>query len=643
MNPARSTAARIVAWTISVFAIHALQRVLVLGRVDAFGHDLVGKFHWYIFHALCFDARWIAIGALPFLAHALFWERRAPRWAAAALWASVVGHAVLLTATVADHELQRFLGTHLTPSVFETYGNASSLREIPGFFASDKSVPFLSLFLFLGAPFLAIGLWKLGERRGWVVDRARGWFAGFVLFAAIGWVFTDVIWPGSNRARKLAPVVEVWWDALHSVEAAALPDSIYFAASRDWSRSWLSEAGSDTLWRFPDSTRPFWRVPVGDTVATDSIRHNVVLILIETGRALETGVLRPWGATAGATPFLDSVARTGWLWTRHACPSMPTVRALMSIHLGVWDHPDRNVASSFPSLVQRSLPNILRDHGRAARFFSAADPAWDNQSPWLGRWYDAYDYSSGRERDGDMFAHASRWMRDSLGTKGFFVGLMTKSNHYPFDQIGAWTRESDLRMRLRLSYRYTDSCIGAFVASLRNEPWFERTVFVVTGDHGFPLGEHGPGNMGHGLFAESVWLPLVAWGGHPALAAPRAISTPSSHLDLGPTLLRLAGVRAANHFAGHDLLDPARSDSALVVLSHGEEVAATRGVWRAHGLLPEHIVREKGPQLFRLDVDPREERDSATGREALQAGLVAEARGRIRLLVDVLRRNTLAP
>ena len=195
----------------------------MLGRVDAFGHDLVGKFHWYIFHALCFDARWLAIGALPFLAHARFWERRAPRWAAVALWTSVSLHAALLMATVSDHELQRFLGTHLTPSVFETYGNASSLREIPNFFASDKSLPFLPLVLFLGVPFLAVGLWKLMERRGWVVERAKAWFVGFCLFAAAGWVFTDAIWPGWNRAKKLAPVVQVWWEALRSVEAAALP------------------------------------------------------------------------------------------------------------------------------------------------------------------------------------------------------------------------------------------------------------------------------------------------------------------------------------------------------------------------------------------------------------------------------------
>jgi arylsulfatase A-like enzyme len=616
----------------------------VLARQDAFGHDFVGKFHWYIFHALCFDAKWLAIGALPFLAHSLFWERRAPRWATMALWSLVAIHCALLMATVADHELQRFLGSHLTPSVFETYGNASSLREIPNFFANDKSVPFLPLVLFLGVPFLAVGLWKLLERRGWIVSRARAWFVGFGLFAVAGWIYTDLAWPGGNRARKLAPVVQVWWEASRSANAAALPDSTYFAASRRWSRSWMAEAGSDTLWRFPDSSRPFWKVPAGDTGVTDSVKHNVVLVVIETGRALEMGALGDHGATADATPFLDSVARTGWLWTRHACPSMPTVRALTSIHLGIWDHPDRNIVSSFPGLGNRSLPNILRDHGWEARFFSAADPAWDNESPWLGRWYDGYDYSSSRERDGDMFAHASRWIRDSLGSgKPFFVTLMTKSNHYPFDQFRAWTREPDLRKRLLLSYRYTDSCIGAFVGSLRGQPWFARTTFVVTGDHGFPLGEHGPGNMGHGLFAESVWLPLVAWGGSPALAVPRIVSIPSSHLDLGPTILHLAGVRAANHFAGHDLLDPSRSDSALVVLSHYDEIAGTRGAWRSHGALADGLTRDKGPQLFRLDVDPREESDSARGRGALQAGLVSEARDRIRLLVEALRRNALVP
>jgi len=644
LTPKTSSAARIVAWTISVWLVHAALRVLVLARHDAFGHDFVGKFHWYFFHALCFDASWIAIGTLPFLAHALYWKRRAPRWAGVALWALVVVHSVLLMATVADHELQRFLGSHLTPSVLETYGNRSSLREIPNFFANDKSVPFLPLILFLTAPLSAIGLWKLIENRGWVDSRPRAWFVGFCLFAGAGWIYTEIAWPGWNRARKLAPVVQVWWEAVRSVNAAAMPDSEFVVAGHDWSRSWMNEAGSDTLWRFPDPSRPFWRVPVGDTGQTDSVKHNVVLIVIETGRALEMGALRDWGATSDATPFLDSVAGSGWLWTRHVCPSMPTVRALTSIHLGVWDHPDRAIVSSFPGLRNRSLPNILRDRGWDTRFFSAADPAWDNESPWLGRWYDGYDYSSSREYDADMFDHASRWIRDSLGrSKPFFVTLMTKSNHYPFDQMGAWTKEPDLHKRLRISYRYTDSCIGSFVKSLRGQPWFARTTFVVTGDHGFPMGEHGPGNMGHGLFTESVWLPLLAWGGNPKLAVPRVVSIPSSHLDLAPTILHIAGVRAANHFAGHDLMDPARSDSALVALSHFDEIAGTRGVWRSHGLLRTCMAREKGPQLFRLDLDPREENDSAKGREALQSGLVSEARDRIRLLVEVLRRDALVP
>lgn len=631
------------AWTVSVLAVHFVLRLLVLSRVDAFGHPFVGKLHWYLFHAWCFDAKWIVLGTIPFLAHAWFWEKRSARWAAAALWALVAAHSVLLLATVADHELQRFLGSHLTPSVLETYGNASALKELPAFYASDKSIPFLPIVLFIGAPFAAFGIWRFLERHRVVVDRPWRWSLGLALFAFVGWIYTDLAWGGFNRARKLAPVVEVWWRALRSSDDHGLPDSIYQNLSKDWAVSWRREAGSDTSWSFPDPARPFWRVPTGDRgLIQGSGRPNIVLIVVESMRALDIGVLTPWGATASSTPFVDSVSRTGRLWTRHTCPSMPTVRALMSIHLGVWDHPDRNIATSFPGLTHKSLPNILSDHGWTTRFFTSADPAWDNETPWLGRWYQGFDYSSSRERDADMFAHASRWMHDSLRQGSpFFVTFMTKSNHYPFDQNRAWTRESDLRKRLGISMRYTDSCIGAFVKSLRDRPWFSNTIFVVTGDHGFPLGEHGPGNMGHGLYTESVWLPLVAWGAHPDLSA-GVSDIPSSHLDIAPTLLRLAGVRAPNHFAGHDLLDPSRSDSVLVVQSHYDEIAGTRGVWKAHGTLA-GTPREKGPQMFRLDLDPREERDSAAGHEALRDSLVSQARARALLLTETLRRNALQP
>lgn len=626
------------AWTVAVWTVQVVLRVAVLARPDGLGNPFVGKFHWYFFHAICFDARWTALFMAPVLAHAWFWRSRAPRWAAAGLWAGVAFQSAVLLLTVSDHELQRFMGARITPSFAFTYDNAASLREVWRFLMDDRGVLGLSFVLFAACVPAAFCSWRFLAPL--VAKHPAKWMAGIALFIALGEIYTEVVWPGGFRDRKLSPIPKLWIAAWREESDELLADDQFRAFSRQWSRTWLAEAGSDTSWTFPDSASPFWRVPKGvDSSAPSGARRNVVLVVIETGRALNCGFLRPYGAERDATPFLDSVASVGRVWARHSVASLPTVRSLMSIHLGVPDHPSRTIATSYLGLRQRSLANILRDRGWRTRFFSAADPAWDNETPWLEKWYDAYDYSSSRERDGDMFDHASRWMRDSLGRSPFLMVLMTKSNHYPFDQIPSWRSESDLQKRHVRSLRYTDSCLGVFVKSLRRQAWFSNTVFVVTGDHGFPLGEHGPGNIGTGLYDESIWVPLVAWG--PGLT-PGTSLFPSSHLDIAPTVLHLSGVRAANHFAGHDLLSDSPAARRVVWTTHGEELTVFDGHWRAHGALG-RVPRGDGNQLFRLDSDPREVSDSAAGRQAILDALLEEGRWRTRLEVDVLRRNALCP
>ena len=628
-------------WTISVWFVQVLLRFALLARPDGLGHPFVGKFHWYFWHALSFDSRWTLLLMLPVIAHAWFWERRAPRWARAGLAAGVAFQGALLLMTVSDNELQRFMGARLTPGVFSTYVNAASLWEVRNFLLDDRGGRGVGALLFLGCVPLALLAWRSVSPR--LERHPLRWTVPFLGFVAAGLVFTEVAWGGGFREQKLAPVAKVWFLSWQETTDENLSDAEFRRLSGKWQSTWRREAGSDTAWTFPDPALPFWKVPVGgDTLAPDTARRNVVLFVVETGRGLNCGFLRPWGAVRDATPFLDSVAAGGRVWARHICPSLPTVRALMSLHLGIPDHPSRNIATSYTGLAQRSFPTILRDHGWRTRFISAADPAWDTETPWLSRWYDSWDYSPARERDGDMFAHASRWMRDSLrADRPFLVVFMTKSNHYPFDQDPSWTSERDLQKRHERSLRYTDSCIGAFVRSVSREPWFGRTVFLATGDHGFPLGEHGPGNLGFGLYDESTWVPLVAWGAHPALK-PGVSLLPSSHLDVAPTILHLAGVRSANQFAGHDLLSDSVSRGRVVWGSHWGELLAENGKWRAHGTIGD-ARREKGAQMFRTDIDPLELSDSLAGRGAIRDSLLAEATWRVRLEVDALRRNQVAP
>lgn len=649
--PERPLLARALAWTFSVWIVHALLRLVVLVRPDAFGLPFVGKPEWYLFHAWCFDARWIAWSSLPFVLHVAFWERRARWWAHVGHAAFGVFHGLLLVATVADHEMQRFMGAHLTPTLLDTYGNTASLAPLLTFLADDRGGRYLPLVLLFGAPLAAFWI-AVGLRRlPWFSDRPRwGRFAlAAGLFVAAGWIFTEIAWSGRNRARKLAPVVAVWWESWREGREADLPQDEFRQLVAGYRAAWLAEAGSDTAWNFPDPALPYWKVPRGgESVAPPESAWNVVLVVLESHRALNAGFLKPWGAARDATPFLDSVAPHAEVWTDFHVTALPTVRALTSIHLGVPNHPDRNIVTDYPGLRNRAFSALLGERGWTTRFFSAADPAWDNQTPWLRQWYQGWDYDRFRETDGRMFAHAAAWMRANLEVgKPFLVTLMTKSNHYPFNLPPDADEPSpgdDLQERMAATMRYTERHLRAFVDSLRAQPWYSRTVFVVTADHGFPLGEHGCSNMGCGLFDESTRVPLVIWGSHPALRAGRTHTGIASQVDLAPTLLALAGVRAANHFVGTDLL---RADSATAPRSrsanHYQELLVRTDSVAVHGTIDSQARREWGNQAFHRLSDPRQERDlwktdSVRFEEALD-----RARRENTLLEAVLRRDALAP
>src|SRR5688572_21717569 len=101
-----------------------------------------------------------------------------------------------------------------------------------------------------------------------------------------------------------------------------------------------------------------------------------------------------------------------------------------------------------------------------------------------------------------MFADMSAWMRANLSEqRPFLVTAMTKTNHYPFNEAETLRRppkDAPLDEKMRVTMRYTDSCVKQLMQSVSSEPWYPRTLFALLGDHGFPLGEHGSSNIGYG-------------------------------------------------------------------------------------------------------------------------------------------------
>jgi arylsulfatase A-like enzyme len=209
------------------------------------------------------------------------------------------------------------------------------------------------------------------------------------------------------------------------------------------------------------------------------------------------------------------------------------------------------------------------------------------------------------------------------------VTIASSTNHYPFRSPEPQFERAvgdQWSQLIHNTMRYTDDVLREFIESLEREPWYERTLVVITGDHGFNLGEHGPAGQANG-WRESVWVPLVIHGPHARL--PRGgHDQPASLLDIAPTLLDLLGIRAPNPWMGSSLLT--RRMSASFVLSRETSILGESGrfsmvVDPANGKA----------RLYDAIADPLQRNDISDAHPEAAASLKRQAEDE-RLLVDYL-------
>lgn len=100
---------------------------------------------------------------------------------------------------------------------------------------------------------------------------------------------------------------------------------------------------------------------------------------------------------------------------------------------------------------------------------------------------------------------------------------------------------------------YADEAVGRLVDKLRSLNVFDRTLIVVTSDHGEGLMDHGRVDHGFNLYQELLHVPLILRlpGGQ---AAGSSVSVPCRLIDVMPTVLDALGLPAPHEAQGRSLL-----------------------------------------------------------------------------------------
>jgi len=175
----------------------------------------------------------------------------------------------------------------------------------------------------------------------------------------------------------------------------------------------------------------------------------------------------------------------------------------------------------------------------------------------------------------------------------------------------------------------TDGSMGALFEGLRGRGLFDRTLIVLTADHGEEFYEHGGWGHGYSLFEEVLRVPLL-------LSCPDAIGRPGArlthavrHIDVLPTVLDVCGLSVPEGLDGTSLIpivsgeeppDPPRPVMSEVY--HGGHFARSL-IEGTEKVIFSQRGWEKSVLLFDLASDPGEMNDLAVGDPASADELLA--------------------
>jgi arylsulfatase A-like enzyme/Flp pilus assembly protein TadD len=345
---------------------------------------------------------------------------------------------------------------------------------------------------------------------------------------------------------------------------------------------------------------------------------NVVVITLDTTRADRLGC---YGFRPAETPHIDALADEGVLF-EHATATVPlTFPSHSSIFTGLVPphHGVRDNGGFFLDDRSVTLAERLEHAGWTTGAFIGA---WVLESRWgLAQGFDEYSdrfqlskykvvsLGTVQKRGDEVMDDALRWM-EGAREKKFFAWVHLYDPHAPYDPPEPFASRFARQPYLG-EIAYTDQVVGRLTAWLRERGLMERTVIVLTADHGESLGDHGENAHAYFIYGATTHVPLIVrtpWGRHGRSAAQ------VSSVDIMPTVLDLVGLPPQPGIDGRSLaravLDPAAK------LGH---VAYSESYFPRYHFGWQHLrslrdgryayIDAPEPELYDLAADPGESRN----------------------------------
>jgi arylsulfatase A-like enzyme len=317
---------------------------------------------------------------------------------------------------------------------------------------------------------------------------------------------------------------------------------------------------------------------------------NVMILTIDD---LRTDVIGSYGSRYNLTDNIDRFTGQSFLFRNNHAAAPHTYPSVASILTSTYIPGSQGINGT------RTLPGILGLYGFSTAFFSG-NQVLDRESVGNGidEFYDMWEVEL--KKDGEDVYHnydsaeinqrLFPWLERNKDRKFFLYVQYIDPHNARIIPDGAG--KPDEFEEYKGLVESQDASIGSLMAELRRLGIYERTIIILTSDHGEEFYDHGKRGHGKTLYEELIHVPLIMHV--PDGKGGMQISSLTSSIDIMPTVLQLEGI-PVNHEA---------RGLSLVGLMLGKKEDFTREVYSSTDVAGELVAVIAGDMklIMRLNV-----------------------------------------
>ena len=389
-------------------------------------------------------------------------------------------------------------------------------------------------------------------------------------------------------------------------------------------------------------------------LSLESGRSNLILISIDTLRADHLGC---YGYNRNTSPNIDRFAKDGVLFSNTIAQSSWTLPSHMSMLTGLYPtshgvlSPERKLNDEYLTLAE-----ILQNAGYKTVAFTDGGYLRGKYG------YQGFDFFDDKpiESWGSIertYTKAVNWLRKN-NSSPFFLFLHTYQVHAPYNPSPQYDVYSDKNYRgileatankVATDYHriqdkmkledytylvdkydgdiyYTDDFFGKLFKELRDLGLYDRSIIVLTSDHGENFLDHKAYKIGHiELYDEIVKVPLIIKA--PAFPRKHIVEAQVESMDIMPTVLELLGISIPKGLDGESLAELTKKGSYNSTFAFSEKDYDYRMIrsedWKLL-LRAGNESKKSEIELYNLKVDSKEQNNLFAQEVEIGKSLFAE-------------------